>query len=151
MESINYSSARFESLESQAYYRSLQQWFINAFVKKIWENWLEMQLLTNNWGLNIPASKYNKFNNVRYTPRSWQSIDPSKDSRADQVLLANGLTSHSDVIKKLGRDPEEVFLQIAADKKRMEELDITPLDMMIKTANLAMVDPVEATTKTFAE
>lgn len=141
LESVNYSSARFGGLEDQAQFRSIQKWFINAFIKPVYEEWLKMQLLTNNWGLNIPANKFVKFTAVRYHPRSWQSVDPAKDIRADVEALNNSLTSWSDVIAKSGRDPDEVFLQIAKDKERMAALGITPLDMQKQIKDLAAVDP----------
>jgi lambda family phage portal protein len=150
MESVNYSSARYSGLEDQAQFRSMQSFFINAFVAPVFENWLSMQLLTNNWGLNLPQNRFEKFKNVKYTPRSWQSVDRAKETRADIAELTNGLTSWSDVITKSGRDPEEVMTQIAADKKRMKELDITPLDIQVATANLTAVKPVEAPAQTLA-
>lgn len=137
LESVNYSSARFGSLEDQNSYRSLQNFFINAFVRPVFSEWLKIQLLTNTSGLNIPFNKFNKFNNVRYIAKTWQSIDRTKDSRADAEELANSLTSWSDVIQKSGRDPEQVFLSIAKDKRRMQELGITPVDVQVKLTAIA--------------
>jgi lambda family phage portal protein len=150
LESVNYSSARFGGLEDQAQYRSMQNFFINAFVAPVFENWLSMQLLTNNWGLNLPTTRFDKFKQVKYTPRSWQSVDPIKQIKADVAAVTNGLSSWSEVIQSSGRDPEEVMLQIASDKKRMKELDITPLDIQIQTATLTAVKPVEAPAQTLA-
>ena len=124
LESVNYSSARFGALEDQALYRSMQRFFINSFIRPVYESWLEMQLLTARW--SIPVSKFDKFANVQYRPRSWQSVDPVKDTNADRLKLEAGLTSWSDVIAKSGRDPDEVFSQIAKDKEKMASLGITP-------------------------
>lgn len=127
LESVNYSSARFGALEEHALYRSTQTFFINAFVRPVYEEWLQIQLLTNTWGLNIPPSRFEKFRvNVQYRPRSWSSVDPVKDTNADRLMIEAGLTSWSDVISKSGKDPEEVFNQIAKDKEKMAELGITP-------------------------
>lgn len=137
LESVNYSSARFGGLEDQAQFRSMQRWFINALIKPVYEEWLKIQLLTNNWGLSIPYNKFDKFNTVRYIARSWQSVDPAKDLRADVEALNNSLTSHSDVISKTGRDPEEVFAQIKKDKERMAAMGITPLDVQQQMKDLS--------------
>lgn len=126
MESVNYSSARFGAMDDQAMYRSIQHWFINVLIRPVFEEWLKMQLLSNNWGLNLPLGRFEKFSNAQYRPRSWSSVDPVKDINADRLALEAGLTSWSDVIAKSGRDPEEVMQQIAKDRKKMEELGITP-------------------------
>ena len=136
---MNYSSARFGGLEDQAQYRSMQYRFINAFVKPVYEAWLDMQLLTNSWGLNIPIDKFAKFANVNYRPRSYQSVDPVKDINADIVALKNNLTSYTAVIEKRGGDPEATLRQIAKDRALMESLGITPkdvIDTMIAEQNL---------------
>jgi lambda family phage portal protein len=130
LESVNYSSARFGALQDQSMYRSYQQFFINMFVKPVYETFLEMQLLTNFWGLNIPASRFDKFANVVYRPRSWSSVDPGKDASADITLLQNNLTSYTDVINKRGGDPEAVFAQIAKDREMMAKYGITPKDVI---------------------
>jgi len=130
LESVNYSSARFGGLEDQAQYRSIQRWFINAFVKPAYQEWLKVQLLTNYWGLNIPMAKYDKFCSVNYRPRSYQSIDPLKDTNADIALIKAGLTSYTDVIAKRGGDAEAVFKQIAKDKEVMAKLGITPMQII---------------------
>lgn len=129
MSDVNYSSARFAGLEDQAQYRSMQYWFIAAFVRPVYEAWLEMQLLTNSWGLNIPLDKFSKFANVNYRPRSYQSVDPVKDINADIAALRNNLTSYTAVIEKRGGDPEATLKQIAKDRAMMESLGITPKEV----------------------
>ncbi len=141
LESVNYSSARFGGLEDHAQYRSDQQWFINAFVRPVYEEWLKMQLITDSWNLAIPLSKFQKFANVDYRARTWQSVDPLKDLNADLGAVAANITSVSDVIRKSGRDPDAVFAQIAKDKAKMEQLGITPTDIL-KT--LAEINQIEA-------
>lgn len=130
LESVNYSSARFGGLEDQAQYRSIQRWFINAFVKPAYQEWLKVQLLTNYWGLNIPMAKYDKFCSVNYRPRSWSSVDPVKDANADIALIKSGLTSYTDVIAKRGGDAEATFKQLAKDRALMEKYGITPKDVI---------------------
>lgn len=136
LESVNYSSARFGGLEDQAQYRSIQRWFINAFVKPVYEEWLKVQLLTNLWALNIPENKFEKFNTVRYHPRSWQSVDPVKDMNADVIAIMASLTSYSDVINKSGRDPEEVFAQLQKDKEMMKKYNVVPYDVLKVLADI---------------
>ena len=116
-------------LEDQAQYRSMQYWFIAAFVRPVYEAWLDMQLLTNSWGLNIPIDKFTKFANVNYRPRSYSSVDPIKDINADIAALRNNLTSYTAVIEKRGGDPEATLRQIAKDRALMESLGITPKEV----------------------
>mgnify|MGYP000961162761 CR=1 FL=1 len=126
LENVNYSSARFGALEDQSNYRSIQRWFVNAFIKLVYEEFLRVQLLTNTWGLNIPVDRFEKFANVQYRTKTFGSVDPVKDITADINALKAGITSQSAVIEKHGGDPEAVFRQIAADKAKMDSLGITP-------------------------
>lgn len=137
---MNYSSARFGGLEEQAQYKSMQYFFINSFVRPIYEEWLKIQLLTNSWGLNISANKFDKFANVNYRPRSFGTVDPVKDINADIAALKNSLTSYSAIIEKRGGDPEAVFRQIAKDRQMMESLGITPKEVSEAIAATLAVD-----------
>lgn len=131
LESVNYSSARFGGLEDQALYRSTQKVFINTFIRRVYEAWLEMQLLTNTWGLNLPESRFEKFAYPLYRPRSWQSVDRVKDANADVIELNNMLASRTDILAKRGHDFEEVITQLAKERIRMTELGITDADIGI--------------------
>lgn len=129
-ESVSYSSARFSALDDQSHYRVLQSWFVGIFSQRVYEEWLEMQLLLDTWGLNIPAQKFEKFAQVTYRPRGFSSVDPVKDLNGEVIALENNLTSYTDVITKLGRDPETIFAQIAKDKVMMEKYGITKQDVI---------------------
>lgn len=133
MADTSYSASRFGALADQDNWRSIQKWFVDMFVKRVWEEWLSMQLLTDSWKLDIWQSKFDKYNNVRFITRSFASVDPQKDANADLLLLNNNLTSHSDIISKSGRDPEEVFAQIAKDKAKLASLGITTKEVITGT------------------
>lgn len=130
LEAVNYSSARAGAMDDQSLYRSTQRWFINAFVKPVYQQWLKVQLLNNSWGLNIPMSKYEKFCTVNYRPRSWGSVDPQKEVNADVIALRSNLNSYTDILAKRGMDAEATFKQIAKDREMMAKYGITPLDVI---------------------
>ncbi|KAB2970327.1 phage portal protein [Zoogloea sp.] len=125
-ESVSYSSARYAASQDQDYFKSCQKWFIQAFIRPVFEKWLETQMLTNGWGLNIGIDKFTKFSNVNYRPRAFGTVDPVKEVTSEIAALGAGLTSWTAEIEKRGGDPEAVFKQIAKDKKLMEEAGITP-------------------------
>ena len=46
---------------------------------------------------------------------AWTQIDPKAETEADVLAVQNGFTSRRAVISKMGRDPDEVRAEIAAD------------------------------------
>ena len=107
LESVNYSSARFGFLNDKINYSSKQRWFINIFFKRVYQEWLKMQLLTGKVPYGI--AKFDKFKKAKYSGRNWQSIDPIKDANASKIQLALGLTTYSEQLNSQGLDFEEVL------------------------------------------
>ena len=61
---------------------------------------------------------------VRWTAPPPAMIEPDKEGLAHQRLRRNGLRSSSESIRELGYDPDEVFAEIAAENKTLDDLGI---------------------------
>jgi capsid protein len=56
---------------------------------------------------------------VQFQARRWEWIDPAKDVKADVEAIDNLIKPRSQVIRERGRDPREVYAEIAADIEDM--------------------------------
>lgn len=122
LESVNYSSLRHGSAEERDNWRVKHRWFINRFVERVYEEWLEVVLLRRI--VPLPFDKFEKFNKPEFRARGWQYVDPLKEATAQKIQLESGLRSISDVIRESGRDPQEVFKEIADDQQDAADLGI---------------------------
>jgi lambda family phage portal protein len=128
LEGVNLSSIRHGVLSERDQWMELQESLIEAFALPIYERWLEYSLLkqkiTLDNGSPLPASKRSKFMAVTFQARRWQWIDPAKDVKADTDAVDNLFKSRGQVIRERGRDPREVYAEIAADIAAMREAKI---------------------------
>jgi lambda family phage portal protein len=128
LEGVNLSSIRHGVLSERDQWIELQESLIEAFALPIYERWLEYSLLkqkiTLDNGSPLPASKRSKFMAVTFQARRWQWIDPAKDVKADTDAVDNLFKSRGQVIRERGRDPREVYAEIAADIAAMREAGI---------------------------
>jgi capsid protein len=122
---VNYSSARFGALTDHEFYKSVQSLIVQIFTKRLYREWLKIQLATNNLGLNIPIAKFSKFAVARYTPKSFASIDPAKDANADKLDYEMNLTSLSELAEKRGKTLVDILRQRKKDNELLKEYGIT--------------------------
>jgi capsid protein len=61
---------------------------------------------------------------VQFQARRWEWIDPSKDVKADVEAIDNLIKSRGQVIRERGRDPREVYDEIADDIAAMRAAGI---------------------------
>lgn len=121
----NYSSSRLALLSERDVWRVLQQWWIRAFRVPFHRRWLQQAVLAR--AVNIPVGEYAadpaKFEAVRFKPRGWSWVDPTKEVKAYKEAILGGLTTLTDVIAATGegRDIEDFIttrkreLQMLAD------------------------------------
>lgn len=134
LEGVNYSSGRLGALEDREAWKALQEWVIRSLCKPVFEAWLESSLLRGQItvaGNPLKASRRDKYRRVSWQPRRWAWVDPQKDMTAAIAAVNARVRSISDVIRERGQDPEEVWQEIARERKRMEELGIAPADVAV--------------------
>lgn len=141
LEGVNFSSIRTAVLEDREAWKELQEWLIEQFAVPTYDDWLLEALLRGQIktkGQSISPSRYEKFRSVTFQGRRWAWVDPQKDMRANVEAVQARIRSVSSVIRELGADPEDVFLEIQRERERMDQLGITPQEALATaTANHA--------------
>ena len=125
LEGVNYSSLRQGALSERDLWMELQDWFIEACCEPIYQRWLAAQLtldsITAANGRPIPPERARDYAKVTWQARRWQWVDPEKEMNASKLAIELNLRSRSDIIRESGRDPEDVFAEIAAEHELMEQ------------------------------
>lgn len=123
LEATSYSSIRQGALEERDYYRDVQQFMIEHFVRPVFEGWLESAMEINSFG--IPLRQYDRFSNAaEFRGKGWSWIDPLKEMNASVVGLKSGILSIQDVASQYGKDAEELMSQIQRDKNLADQFGI---------------------------
>jgi lambda family phage portal protein len=120
---VNYSSARVGELADRDEWRALQQWTIEHVCMPIYEEWLQMALLTD--ALDVASLDHRKYLRVAWRPRGWAWVDPRNELDASEKELALGLNSRTRQCADQGRDFEEVLEDLAEEQKLIAEHGLT--------------------------
>jgi lambda family phage portal protein len=126
----NYSSSRLALLDDRDLWRVLQMWFIRSVRQRVHKFWLQQAVLARAI-TSIPVEAYalnrSKYEAVRFKPRGWSWVDPTKEVEAAEKSIRNGFTTVSAVIASVGdgRDLEDVM------KERRDELDYMKTQKLI--------------------
>lgn len=123
LEGVSYSSIRQGTMEDRDHYKVLQQFMIEHFIDPIYKKWLAMAMGTG--AIPIPITKFDKFaDNLVYRARGWNWVDPQKEINAHVIGLQNGIITMQDIAAHYGRDVEEVFEQIQAEKELADQYGV---------------------------
>ncbi len=111
----NFSSARMGWLEFQRNIDVIRSMTLEPLLFSKVADWLTegLELM----GLSLDGR-------IKWTPPRRQMIDPSKETDAILSGIRAGITSRSSEIRALGRDPEEVYAEIAKDNAIVDELEL---------------------------
>ena len=114
---VNFSSIRAGLIEFRRMIRGLQKRvFVPLFCEPIWEWFIATAILSG----ELPDGDYP----VKWSPPRFEEVDRKKEAQADQLELLNRTNSRSAMIREGGRDPEEVFKELAAEQKMADDLGI---------------------------
>jgi len=125
----NYSSSRLALLDDRDLWRMIQGWFIRNFRHQTHRIWLQQAVLARAIpGIRLEeyAAAPRKFEAVRFKPRGWGWVDPTKEVEAYKEAVKAGFTTVSDVIAATGggQDLEDILRQRDRELKMMEQLDL---------------------------
>lgn len=128
LEGVNFSSIRSGTLEEREWWMTLQNWFANAFLYDIFEDWLQFALLkgvikTSN-GEVLSAAKYKEYLKFLWQGRRWQWVDPLKDIKAHEAAVNLGIKSRRDVCDEQGVDFDDVLEQLHQEHELMKGLGL---------------------------
>ncbi len=132
LEGVNYSSLRQGALAERDLWMMTQELIIEHFCERVFEHWLNAALysgaLVRPNGQPVDPMRYDQVRAVAWQPRRWPWVDPQKDQAANEAALRQRTRSVSDIIRETGRDPDEVWDELAQDMQRLRDLGI-PLDL----------------------
>ena len=148
----NYSSSRLALLEDRDLWRVLQQWWLRSFRLPLHRKWLQQAALAGAIpGLSVTAyaTDIAKHEAVRFKPRGWGWVDPTKEVNAFKEAIKGGVTTLTDVIAATGegRDLEDF---IAVRKRELELLSAAGIEVdttVPKPEPPAAAAPVATATK----
>lgn len=120
----NYSSSRLSLLADRDNWRKLQKFFIQKFHQPVFEAFLEIAVLAK--AVSIPDYELNteKYESVRWQPRGWAWVDPQKEVSAYRDAILGGLTSATKVIAQEGEDIDDLYNEIAEERKLADSLKL---------------------------
>jgi lambda family phage portal protein len=120
----NYSSSRLALISDRDHWRCLQDWIIDHFHQVVFEEWLDLAVLSGE--LNLPGYETNAelYRDVRWTPRGWAWVDPQREVIAAKEMIIGGLTSVSKVVAQQGDDPAELFQEIKRERDLAQSLGL---------------------------
>lgn len=120
----NYSSGRLSLLDDRDNWRVLQSWLVENFHRPVFDEWLDLAVLSGELQLNGYEANPEPFRAVRWIPRGWQWIDPAKEMAAYKDAVRSGFTTLSDVIAQQGGDIEDVMQQRQRELQMAQDMDL---------------------------
>ncbi|WP_122516775.1 phage portal protein [Pseudomonas viridiflava] len=123
LEGVSFSSMRSGELDDRDFYKDGQQLLIDELLELVGETWLDMALLKG--VLKLPPRNFHLYGDLEWAPRGWDWVDPTKDSKAATESIANRTKTRGDYIRQTGRDPDEVFAEMAEEEARLRELGLS--------------------------
>jgi len=113
----NYSSSRLSLLEDRDRWRTLQQWWIRSFRHPLHDAWMTQAVMVgaipsiNSQSFAMDMERYEA---VKFKPRGWMWVDPTKEVEAYKEALRAGFISTTDIIAQTGggTDVEDVIADI---------------------------------------
>lgn len=125
LEGVNYSSIRQGALDEREHWKDLQEWLIESLVEPVFSRWLRIALLagriTLKGGAKLRPELLDRYSEVSWQGRRWAWIDPSADVKGAVEAKNNGMSTASQFIRDSGRDPQEVYRELAADIQQMTD------------------------------
>jgi lambda family phage portal protein len=122
----NYSSSRLALLDDRDLWKVLQLWIIRAFRADLHEVWMKQAVYAGAIP-SISVSQYladpEKYSAVRFKPRGWMWIDPTKEVEAFKEAVRDGFTTVTDVIANTGGgdDIEDILSRRERELKLMKD------------------------------
>ena len=118
----SYSSARVGLLDAREIHKLRQKKFADRVLIPFYYQWLQFAILSGS--LNLPISKYDKFNKPVFVGRRWGWVDPLKDIMADALAVEYGFTTRTQILAERGQDIQEVNAELAQEQADAETAGI---------------------------
>lgn len=123
----NYSSSRLALLDDRDLWRAFQAWFIQSLRVPVHHEWMQQAVLSRAI-TTITVESYalssDKFEAVRFRPRGWGWVDPTKEVEAFKEAVRAGFMTQQDVLSASGADIEELIDQRKKEVELADEADL---------------------------
>lgn len=127
LEGVNFSSIRQGTLDEREHWKEMQEWLIESLIQPVFEAWLPRALLGGHIavkGRALKPERIDRYAVVSWQARRWEWIDPRADVDAAIAAKNQLLLSPGQIIRESGRDPSDVWREIAADIAEMQAAGI---------------------------
>ena len=133
-----YSSMKAGRQNERDVWRSMQEWWIGAFRREIYGEWMTQALLMGaagaDAGLVLDARPIAKLKAADWTGRGWLSPDPLKDMNAAVLGIENGIYSRHDYLAEAGEDWEETLENLQTEATDAEAAGVSISSAQAKAA-----------------
>lgn len=119
---VNYSSAKLGLESFKRRVTALRASLLTArMLEPLWRRLIVLETLAGRLRISNLEAAFA----VSFLWPQWAALDPLKEAQSDALLLSAGLRSRAEIISARGRDPEEVFAEIASDGSRPQTPQIS--------------------------
>jgi lambda family phage portal protein len=131
MSGVNYSSARIAELAERRHWRALQRWFLDAFVRPVFRDWLAVALLGGRvrYANGTPVAP-DRFDDIAdsavFQPQGWAWVDPQADIEAAIAAAGSDMRSLRQICDEQGVDMDDVLMDNRRLLDRYRELGLAP-------------------------
>ncbi|MFA7360779.1 MAG: phage portal protein [Candidatus Kapaibacterium sp.] len=145
LSNVNYTSTRHGLLDARAGYRTIQSDLREDLLEPFATDWLESAIL--NGYLNLPMTKFSKFNAPVFIGYRGDWVDPLKDKRAWIEGIQTGLDTYEDYLGEKGKDLDEHLDQLETEKNAFAEKGLQFGNLIVDPNDPATNDVQAAQTK----
>ncbi len=135
----NFSGWRGAIDQARGSWRRIQRWLIRQFHGPVYE-WKLRQWIAEDAAMRSASETTPDFYKHVWHPPTWPYIEPSKDARADQLIIDNNLNSPRRVHAERGRDYDVMVNEIITDRKAVIIAALTAANEINKDHPEAAVD-----------
>lgn len=128
----SYSSQRQELVESKVGYDRLFSYFVETFVRPVYERFVETAYLTGQLKLD-PSIDRAKLAHAEFVSPAMPWIDPKKEIEADQLAVESRFKSRAQIIRERGGDPEAVRKQLLLEQEQDKADGVQPEQMELES------------------
>jgi len=113
---VSFSSVRAGTISERDMWVVLQNDMISQLKARQFLVWLKSFLSFDVSG-SLPLAKFDKFSEHTFRGRRWTWVDPMKDMKSNEVMVAHGWKTNTQVSEDLGGDYEENIETIKEENK----------------------------------
>lgn len=126
--SVNFSSLRDGKNDERDMWKTLQEWMIDTFERRVFELWIERSVLAGSIRINgrpLRVDQIDKYKAAEFKGRRWAWVDPQADVAAAKMAVEARLASRTRYIEEWNDgDAWDTFEQISDEEADMKELGI---------------------------